>query len=192
MESMEKYQKLSYTPASIELEGVTVTAERGDKNVQAMVPGVERLGIEVIKELPTFLGEVDPVKSLTTLPGGSTVGELSSGINVRGGETGQNLILQDGAIIYNPTHLFGFFSAFNPDMISDVALYKGGGLASYGGRVSSVLDVKLRNGDGNRHSVKGGVGLVSSRLSIEGPIIKNKASYLIGGRISYSDWLLRA
>lgn len=179
-------------PASIELEGVTVTAERGDRNVQAVIPGVEKLGIELIKELPTFLGEVDPVKSLTTLPGVSTVGELASGINVRGGETGQNLILQDGAVIYNPTHLFGFFSAFNPDIVSEVSLFKGGGPANFGGRISSVLDVKLRNGDGNRHSVKGGVGLISSRLSLEGPIIKNKASYLIGGRGSYTDWLLKA
>ncbi|WP_224997631.1 TonB-dependent receptor [Cesiribacter sp. SM1] len=175
-----------------ELESVTITAEREDHNIQSMVPGIEKMGIEEIKKLPTFMGEVDPVKSLTTLPGVSTVGELSSGFNVRGGETGQNLIVQDGAMIYNPTHLFGFFSAFNPDIVSDVALYKGGGPARFGGRVSSVLDIKLRNGSLARHQVKGGIGLISSRLSVEGPILKNKASYIIGGRISYSNWLLKA
>lgn len=179
-------------PSQTELRAVTVTAEGSERNVKSIVPGIEKLGIETIKELPAFLGEVDPVKSLTTLPGVSTVGELSSGINVRGGETGQNLIIQDGAVIYNPTHLFGFFSAFNPDFVSDVALYKGGGPANFGGRVSSVLDVKLRNGDAVRHRVTGGAGLVASRLGIEGPIVKNKASYLIGGRVSYSDWLLKA
>lgn len=187
-----KKVNVSLLSSTMELQGVTVTAERSDKNVQALVPGVEKMGIAEIKKLPAFLGEVDPVKSLTTLPGVSTVGELSSGFNVRGGGTGQNLIMQDGAIIYNPTHLFGFFSAFNPDLISDVALYKGGGPARYGGRVSSVLDVKLRNGDASRHKVKGGVGLVSSRLSVEGPLVKNKSSYIVGGRISYSNWLLKA
>lgn len=178
--------------APMELAGVTITAEGRDKNIRAIVPGVEKLGIEAIKKLPTFLGVVDPVKSLTTLPGVSTVGELSAGFNVRGGETGQNLIIQDGAIIYNPSHLFGFFSAFNPDFVQDVALYKGGGPARFGGRVSSTLDIKLRNGDASKFTVTGGAGLVSSRLAIEGPIVKNKSSFLLGGRISYTNWLLKA
>ncbi|MBL6449780.1 TonB-dependent receptor [Fulvivirga sp. 29W222] len=182
----------SIFPESKELDGVTITAERIDRNVTSELTGVEALGIETIKSLPTFLGEVDPIKSLTTLPGVSTVGELSSGFNVRGGETGQNLILQDGATIYNPAHMFGFFSAFNPDMVSDVVLYKGGGPANFGSRVSSVLDVKLRNGDAGKHKVSGGVGLVSSRLTVEGPIKRSKSSYLLGGRISYSNWLLKA
>lgn len=182
----------SIFPESKELEGVTITAERIDRNVTSELTGVEALGIETIKSLPTFLGEVDPIKSLTTLPGISTVGELSSGFNVRGGETGQNLILQDGATIYNPAHMFGFFSAFNPDMVSDVVLYKGGGPANFGSRVSSVLDVKLRNGDAGKHKISGGVGLVSSRLTVEGPIVRSKSSYLVGGRISYSNWLLKA
>jgi hypothetical protein len=184
--------KINLLPEISELESVTITAEREDSNIQGLVPGIERMGIEEIKKLPTFMGEVDPVRSLTTLPGVSTVGELSSGFNVRGGETGQNLIIQDGAMIYNPTHLFGFFSAFNPDIVSDVALYKGGGPARFGGRVSSVLDIKLRNGSLSRHWVKGGIGLISSRLGAEGPIVKNKASYIFGGRISYSNWLLKA
>lgn len=191
-QSEVKQLDVSLLQSTTELEGVTVTAEGLNNNIQSLLPGVEKMGIKEIKTLPPFLGEIDPVKSLTTLPGVSTVGELSSGFNVRGGESGQNLILQDGAIIYNPTHLFGFFSAFNPDIVSDVALYKGGGPARFGGRISSVLDVKLKNGDAARHTVTGGVGLVSSRLGMEGPIIRNKASYIVGGRISYSNWLLKA
>lgn len=188
-----KLEEVDFTlfPLPVELAGVTITAEGRDKNVQAIVPGVEKMGIEEIKKLPTFLGEIDPIKILTTLPGVSTVGELSSGFNVRGGESGQNLILQDGAIIYNPTHLFGFFSAFNPDVVQDIVLYKGGGPARFGGRISSVLDIKLGNGDASNHKITGGVGMVSSRLAIEGPIIKNRSSYFIGGRIAYPNWLLK-
>lgn len=177
---------------SKELEGVTVTAERINENVVSQISGVERLSIETIKTIPTFMGEVDPIRSLTTLPGVSTAGELASGFNVRGGESGQNLVLQDGATIYNPSHLFGFFSAFNPDMVSDITLYKGAGPASFGSRISSVLNVALKKGDATKHSVSGGVGPVTSRLSVQGPIIKNKSSYMIGGRISYVNWLLRA
>jgi hypothetical protein len=128
---------------------------------------------------------------LTTLPGVS-VSELSSGFIVRGGESGQNLVLQDGAKIFNPAHLFGFFSAFNPDMVNGITLYKGGGPANFGGRISSILDVSLKNGDAGRTKVTGGVGLVSSRLAIEGPIVKNKSSYMIGGRISYCNWLVKS
>lgn len=182
----------SLFPESRQLESVTVTAERIDVNVKGELSGVERLNIEAIKALPPFMGEVDPVRSLTTLPGVSTAGELASGFNVRGGEAGQNLILQDGAPIYNPSHLFGFFSAFNPDMVSDVSLYKGGGPANFGGRVSSVLNVDLKNGDAGKHTIGGGVGLVSSRLSIEGPLKRGKSSYLVGGRLSYTNWLVRA
>jgi hypothetical protein len=177
---------------SKELQSVTITADRIDENVTGKVTGIEKLSIETIKSLPTFLGEVDPIRSLTTLPGVTTSGELASGFNVRGGEVGQNLVLQDGAIIYNPSHLFGFFSAFNPDMVNNVVLYKGGGPASFGSRVSSVLDISLRNGDAGKHTVSGGIGLVSSRLTLEGPIVKNKSSYLIGGRVSYANWLLHA
>ncbi|MEO9964275.1 MAG: TonB-dependent receptor [Reichenbachiella sp.] len=177
---------------SLQLDELVITAEGQDANVQQRVSGLENMNIETIKQLPTFMGEVDPVKSLTTMPGISTTGELSSGFNVRGGETGQNLILQDGAIIYNPTHLFGFYSAFNSDMVSDVNLYKGGGPANFGGRISSVLDIKLRHGDDENYKVSGGVGLVSSRLTAEGPILKNKASFLIGGRTSYTNWLLHS
>lgn len=179
-------------PSLSELEAVVVTASKAEDNVKGNLSGVENLSISTIKELPTFMGEVDPIKGLITLPGVSTVGEVSSGINVRGGDAGQNLIIQDGATIYNPTHLFGFFSAFNPDLISNVSLYKGGGDASYGGRIASVMEVNLKNGNSTLHTVSGGVGMVSSRLAVEGPIVKGKVSYNIGGRISYTDWLLKA
>ena len=178
-------------PESRELQSVTVTADRINENVVNQITGIERLSIATIKSVPTFLGEVDPIRSLTTLPGVS-VSELSSGFIVRGGEAGQNLILQDGGKIYNPSHLFGFFSAFNPDMVNGVTLYKGGGPANFGGRISSILDVSLKNGDAGRTKVTGGVGLVSSRLAIEGPIAKNKSSYMIGGRISYCNWLIES
>jgi outer membrane receptor protein involved in Fe transport len=186
-------QKISTTllPESRELQSVTVTAERINENVLNQVTGIERLSIATIKAVPTFLGEVDPIRSLTTLPGVS-VSELSSGFIVRGGETGQNLILQDGGKIYNPSHLFGFFSAFNPDMVSGVTLYKGGGPSNFGGRISSILDVTLKNGDAGKTKVSGGVGLVSSRLAVEGPIVKNRSSYMLGGRVSYCNWLIKS
>lgn len=179
-------------PKSTELESVTITAERVDENVTARITGIEKFSIATIRALPAFLGEVDPIRSLTTLPGVNTVGELASGFNVRGGESGQNLVMQDGAVIYNPSHLFGFFSAFNPDMVNNVTLYKGGGPANFGSRIASVLDVSLRNGDPTKLTVSGGVGLVSSRLTLEGPIVRNKSSYLIGGRFSYANWLVNA
>ncbi|GAB3335212.1 TonB-dependent receptor [Marivirga atlantica] len=191
-EVAEKKLQSNLYPESQQLDVVTVTAKRLDENVRSQLTGVERMGIESIKKLPTFLGEIDPIKSMTTLPGVSTAGELSSGFNVRGGETGQNLILQDNGTIYNPSHLFGFFSAFNPDLVDNVTLYKGGGPASYGSRVASVLDISLRNGDVGRYKISGGLGLVSSRLTAEGPIKKGRSSFIIGGRISYADWLLNA
>ena len=183
---------VSMRPSLSELEGITVTASQSEDNINSNLSGVETLNISTIKELPTFMGEVDPIKGMITLPGVSTVGELSSGINVRGGDSGQNLILQDGATIYNPTHLFGFFSAFNPDMLRGVTLYKGGGDANFGGRISSVMEIDLKNGNPTLHKVSGGVGMISSRLAIEGPILKDKISYNIGGRVSYTDWLLKA
>ena len=183
---------MDLSPKSIQLAGVTITAKKSDSNVKSTVTGVSAMNIETIKELPAFMGEVDVIRSLTTFPGVSTAGELSSGFNVRGGDIGQNLILQDDAIIFNPTHLFGFFSAFNPDIVSNAELYKGGGPANYGGRISSVLNVDLKNGDAGKYVVKGGVGLVSSRLTVEGPIQRNKSSFIIGGRLSYVNWLINA
>lgn len=179
-------------PESRQLQGVTITADRVDENITSKITGVETLSINTLKTLPAFMGEIDPIRSLTTLPGVSTPGELASGFNVRGGEAGQNLVMQDGAIIYNPSHLFGFFSAFNPDLVSNITLYKGAGPANFGSRISSVVDVSLRNGDATKHTVSGGLGLISSRLTVEGPIVRNKSSYLLGGRLSHANWLVRA
>ncbi|MCE7055808.1 TonB-dependent receptor [Algoriphagus sp. AGSA1] len=176
---------------TLKLEEFTITARSQEISVSEKIAGREILDIAVIKSLPTFMGEVDPVKSLISLPGVSSVGEGTSGFNVRGGDPGQNLVMMDGAIVYNSSHLFGFFGAFNSDLIRDVELYKGGGPANYGGRVSSVLNVNLRNGNSQGMEVQGGIGLISSRLLIEGPIKKDKTTFLISGRTAYPNWMLK-
>ncbi|MFA0961365.1 TonB-dependent receptor domain-containing protein [Roseivirga sp. BDSF3-8] len=176
----------------VELGEVVVEGERLQQNVESTSVGKQKLTIETIENMPAFLGEVDVVKSITLLPGVSTVGEGSGGFNVRGGSTDQNLILLDDAIIFNPSHLFGFFSVFNKDAVRDVTFYRGGVPAEYGGRVSSVLDIRQREGDKQAIHAQGGIGLVTSRLAVEGPIIKDKTSFLVAGRATYSDWLLRA
>ena len=140
-----------------QLEQVTIEAEEKDKNVTRISAGVNKLSIREIESLPTFLGEVDVVKSLQTLPGVSTVGEGASGFNVRGGRTDQNLILQDGAIMFNASHVLGFFSSFNPDATETFTLYKGNMPAQFGGRVSSVLDVRMKEGNNEKIKVKGGL-----------------------------------
>ena len=176
---------------AVGLAEVVIEGRAADENVRSVAGGVEKLSIETIKSLPAFLGEVDVVKSLLLLPGVSTVGEGASGFNVRGGRSDQNLILQNGAILLNSSHVLGFFSVFNPDVSENFTLYKGYVPAQYGGRLSSVLTVDTRSGSYDDFKVQGGLGLVSSRLAVEGPIIKDKTSFLVGGRISYSDWILR-
>lgn len=176
---------------ALQLDEVIVKAEAADQNIKSAQIGVEALTPQTIKELPTFLGEADVIKSLQTLPGVSTVGEGATGFNVRGGSIDQNLILQDEGLVFNSSHVLGFFSTFNPDVIRNVTLYKGNIPAQYGGRLSSVLDVQLKDGNFKNLSGTGGIGLVSSRLVLEGPLQKNKTSFLVGGRASYSDWLLR-
>ncbi len=176
---------------AVDLAEVIIQGRAADENVRGVASGVEKLNIETIKSLPAFLGEVDVVKSLLLLPGVSTVGEGASGFNVRGGRVDQNLILQDGALLLNSSHVLGFFSVFNPDVSENFTLYKGHVPAQYGGRLSSVLTVDTRNGSYDDFKVQGGLGLVSSRLAVEGPIIKDKTSFLVGGRVSYSDWILR-
>ena len=175
---------------TVELEEVTITAEAKDENIKGVLAGKEKLSIEAIKGMPAFLGEIDVVKSIITLPGVSTVGEGAAGFNVRGGSVDQNLLLLDDAMVFNASHLFGFFSAFNADFVRDVTLYKGGGPPNFGGRVSSILNVSLRNGNRQEFHGQGGLGLVSSRLVVEGPIVKDKTAFIIGGRSSYSDWIL--
>lgn len=184
--NMELYDQITV------LNSVTVTADAPDENIRSVSMGVESLDIKTVKRLPVLLGEADVVKSLTLLPGVTTVGEGAAGFNVRGGSVGENLILQDGAELFNSSHLFGFFSAFNPDLVEDLTLYKGGGIeADKGGRLSSVLDVHMRGGDKEEIHGKGGLGSLMGRFSMEGPIIKEKSSFSFGGRTTYSDWLLK-
>lgn len=155
-------------------------------NIRSPQMSVNALSAGTIKQIPVVLGETDIIKSITLLPGVTNAGEGSSGFNVRGGAVDQNLILLDEATIYNTSHLFGFFSVFNPDAIKDLRLYKGGIPAQYGGRVSSVLDIFQKEGNNKRFTANGGIGLISSRLLLEGPIKKERASFLIGGRSSYA------
>src|SRR5690554_4683690 len=147
---------------------------------------VNSLISNTIKKNPLVFGEADVIKAITLLPGVTSAGEGSSGFNVRGGASDQNLILLDEATIYNSSHLFGLFSVFNPDAIKDLKLYKGGIPAKYGGRVSSVLDIYQKEGNSNQFQMNGGIGIVSSRLLAEGPIVKEKGSFLLGGRSSYA------
>jgi hypothetical protein len=151
---------------------------------------VNALSAKTIRQIPVVLGEADVIKAITLLPGVTSAGEGASGFNVRGGAADQNLILLDEAIVYNSSHLFGFFSVFNPDAIKDLRLYKGGIPARYGGRVSSVLDIYQKEGNSNEFHANGGVGIVSSRLLVEGPIKKQKGSFLLGGRASYAHLFL--
>ncbi len=178
-------------PGSIELTEVTVTERRENENVISVLTGAKHMNIEQIERQSKFLGELDVLRSIQSVTGVSSVGEGASGFNVRGGNTDENLILMDNNLIFNPVHALGFFSLFHPDMVEGVTLFKGGVPAKYGGRLSSVLDVQLREGNNDRFSVKGGLGLASSRLVLEGPIIKDKVSFMIGSRYSYFDWLLK-
>ncbi|WP_010523442.1 TonB-dependent receptor [Aquimarina agarivorans] len=164
-----------------------VIVENTPKQFKIKTPemSVNKLSIKTIKDLPAVLGEVDVIKALTQLPGVSTSSEGSSGFNVRGGSTDQNLILLDEATLFSSSHLFGVFSIFNPDAIKDLKLYKGGIPSRYGGRIASVLEISQKDGNNKEFHTKGGIGLVSSRLLIEGPLAKEKTSFLLGGRSSY-------
>lgn len=172
------------------LDEVVIETDRERFNVRSPQMSANKLTASTIKKIPVVLGEVDVIKSLTMLPGISTAGEGASGFNVRGGSADQNLILLDEATLYNSSHLFGFFSVFNPDAIKDLTLYKGGIPARYGGRVSSVLDIYQKDGNKRSYHASGGIGLVASRLLLEGPIKKDKASFLLGGRSSYAHLFL--
>ncbi|HEX8348728.1 MAG TPA: TonB-dependent receptor [Hymenobacter sp.] len=172
------------------LKEVIIEAEK-DKNVAGMQMGLEKLDIKTMRQVPTAFGETDILRVVLTLPGVKSVGEGSTGLNVRGGSTDQNLILFNGTTIYNPSHLFGFFSAFNPDILQTVELYKSAIPAKYGGRLSSVLEIKTREGNKKKFSGSGGIGPLTSRITLEGPIIKDKSAFIISGRSSYSDWILR-
>lgn len=173
------------------LKEFVVAATKDDENITKVEMSVERMSIATIKEIPQLLGEADIIKSIQLRPGVTSVGEGASGFNVRGGNIDQNLILLDEAPVYNSSHLFGFFSVFNPDAIKDVTLYKGGIPSKYGGRLSSVMDVRQRDGNDKKFSGTGGLGLLFSRLTLEGPIVKDKVSFLVSGRRSYADLFLK-
>ncbi len=178
---------------STELEEVVVTAEEPERAIlQKPEMSVVKMNVGTVKKMPVVLGEVDILKSLQMLPGVTNNGEGTGGFHVRGGAQDQNLVLLDEAIIYNTSHMFGFFSVFNADAIKDVKLYKGGIPARFGGRVSSVLDIRQKDGNSKHFALTGGIGLISSRLTAEGPIFGDKGSFLIAGRRSYVDLILKA
>lgn len=167
-----------------------VISSRKSSNVRNVQMGVEKLAIANIKNVPTVFGETDILRVITSLPGVKTVGEASTGFNVRGGSADQNLILFNDATIYNPSHFFGLFSAFNPEVVKDIELYKSSIPANYGGRLSSVLDITSREGNKKNLAGSAGIGPVTSRLHLEGPLVKNKTSFIFGGRTTYANWLM--
>lgn len=173
-----------------ELEQVVVTSKGFDKTVKKPLLGVNQINLKTIQRMPAAFGEVDFLRALQMLPGVSSVGEASNGVNIRGGTTDQNLILLDDTPIFNPTHMFGMFSVIPPDGLSSLELYKGNVPARYGGRTAAVLDISLKNPNLEKFKVTGGVSLISNKLMLEVPIVKNKLGIYISGRASYSDFLL--
>jgi len=169
-----------------ELQEIVITSDRKDENVNSTDMGRVELGIDKIKAIPALMGEVDVIKAIQLLPGVQAAGEGNSGIYVRGGGPDQNLVLLDDAVVYNPGHLFGFFSVFNADAVKGATLIKGSMPSSYGGRISSVIDVSMKEGNNKQFQMEGGIGLISSRLTLQGPIQKNKSSFLIAGRRTYA------
>ena len=191
--SLERDSKKNFnlTETGQALDEVVINTKKTATNIRKPEMSVHKLSTATIKKIPVVLGEVDIIRALLTLPGVTNAGEGQSGFNVRGGGADQNLILLDEATIFNSSHLFGFFSVFNPDAIKDLKLYKGGIPSRYGGRISSVLDIYQKDGNSNKFSMNGGIGLISSRLLAEGPIVKDKLSFLFAGRGSYAHLFLK-
>ena len=189
--NLNKNQRLNISLDSdaILTEEITVTGEKLDKNVSSSDMSQAKIEVQNIKQLPVILGEVDVLKSAQLLPGIQSGGEGNSGLYVRGGGPDQNLILLDEAVVYNAAHLFGFFSVFNADAIKDINIIKGGMPAEYGGRLSSVLDITMKDGNNKKYEVDGGIGLLSSRLTLQGPVQKEKSSFIVSGRRTYIDVL---
>ena len=181
---------LQLEEAAEQLEEIVLVENVEKTDLSTPQMSVNNLAVKTIKKIPVVLGESDVLKAIVLLPGVSNAGEGSSGFNVRGGSADQNLILLDEATIFNSSHLFGFFSVFNPDAIKDIKLFKGGIPSRYGGRVSSVLEIFQKEGNSKEFKANGGIGIVASRLLLEGPIIKDKAAFLIGGRSSYAHLFL--
>jgi len=180
-------KNIQMTASDLVINEVNVVGERKDQNVKGIEMSVNKLQMKTIMKIPALMGEVDVLRSIQMLPGVKTVGEGSVGFYVRGGGVDQNLILLDEATVYNASHLGGLFSVFNQDVVKDVKLMKGGIPASYGGRLSSILEIAMKDGNKKKLSMTGGIGLISSRLTIEGPIVKDKASFIVAGRRTYAD-----
>ncbi len=192
LSSKDIKQDIELSQGSLQLDEVVVTSKRPDANVTDAQTGVTQMEVLQLNKLPVLMGERDVIKSLELMPGVKSAGEGSTGFFVRGGTADQNLIMLDNVSVYNASHLMGFFSTFNSDVLRDVALYKGPIPAQYGERLSAVLDVQQRTGNMQEYDVSGGIGLISSKLNFEGPIQKGKSSFLIGARRTYADALARA
>ncbi len=173
-----------------ELEEVTISSQRNNTNITQLETGSTRLAIQSIQKIPALLGEIDVIKAIQLLPGVQVTSEGSSGFSVRGGGRDQNLILLDESVVYSASHLMGFFSIFNNDAIKDVKLYKGDIPASSGGRLASLLDIRMKEGNSKKFSASGGIGTIASRLTLEGPIVPDKISFLLAGRRTYADLFL--
>jgi hypothetical protein len=183
-------QEFSLNEKISELQEVIITAEKKNENISQVEMGIEKMVMKEIKNVPVLMGEKDVLKTLQLTPGVKSAGEGNSGFYVRGGAADQNLILLDEATVYNASHLLGFFSVFNSDAIKDVTLFKGSQPAEFGGRLSSVLDIRMKDGNDKKFGVEGGIGIISSRLKLEGPIIRDKGSFTISGRRTYADLFL--
>ncbi|MBS3806222.1 MAG: TonB-dependent receptor [Bacteroidales bacterium] len=179
-------------PASKKLQEVVITDKRPNQNVSSVQMSMDKLTSQTISKIPVLMGETDMIKSLQLLPGVKNTGSLSSGMSIRGGGRDQNLMLLDEATVYNASHLGGIFSVFNTDAIKNVELYKGKIPARYGGRLASLIDIRMKDGNMKRFSGEGGIGLISSRLTLESPIVKNKGSVMVSGRRTYMDAVIRA
>ncbi|HEX8517209.1 MAG TPA: TonB-dependent receptor [Bacteroidia bacterium] len=192
--TLDKNQKIdiAFEENATQLNEVVVSSSRDDDNVTNAQTGMEKIDMKEINKIPVLMGERDILKSIQLLPGIKSAGEGNAGFYVRGGAADQNLILLDEAPVYNAAHLLGFFSTFNSDAIKDATVYKGGMPSQYGGRLSSVLDIKMKDGNNEKFGVSGGIGLISTKLNIEGPVQKGRSSFLISGRRTYADALLRA
>ncbi len=189
---LDQNQSLSIAlqPAATQLDSVTVASPRSEEGPESVRTGLHHFDMGTLRKLPALAGEVDVMRSLQLLPGVNKAGEGSTGLYVRGGNADQNLVLLDEAPVYNTSHLLGVFSVFHPDIVKDVQLYKGGIPAQYGGRLSSVLDIRMKEGNARKLGVSGGIGLLSSRLTVEGPLLRDKTSFIIAARRTYPDLLL--
>lgn len=188
---MSKQLNVMMVEDSQQIEEVVVSGEKKNRNVESLQMSIEKMQVKMVKKLPSFMGEVDIIKSITLLPGIQSGGEGSSGLYVRGGGPDENLMLLDEAPVYNASHLMGFFSVFNSDAIKDIQVFKGGIPAEYGGKASSVIDIRMKDGNSQKLGISGGIGNISSRLTVEGPIIKDKWSFIVSGRRTYADFVGR-